>query len=56
LIKKYIKKWFNLYEIKDLKVGANCGCCGAWMPNEIIDKLVWAWSLCDKCVNEGEIK
>ena len=56
MIKKYIKKWFNLYEIKDLTVGAHCGCCGAWMEDEIVPKTSFAWSLCDKCINEGEIK
>ncbi len=45
MIKNLIKRIFNLYDIEDLKVGANCGCCGQWMPQEIVPK-VWAWSLC----------
>jgi hypothetical protein len=52
LILKYIKKWFNLYEIKDLRIGANCGCCGVWIPDEIVIKT-WAWSICNKCI-EGD--
>lgn len=52
MILKYIKKWFDLYEIKDLKTGAHCGCCGSWMPEEIVPK-VWPWSICDKCIEGG---
>ena len=51
MIKKYIKKWFHLYEIKDLTVGSNCGCCGRWMPKEIV--AGWRWSLCKKCEEGG---
>lgn len=52
MIRNLIKKWFELYDINDLIVGGNCGCCGTWMPNEIVPKL-FRWSLChDKCIKE----
>lgn len=50
MIRKLIKKWLGLYDIDDLRVGAHCGCCGHWMPNEIVSKD-YAWDLCKKCEN-----
>ena len=51
-IREKIKDHFGLYDFDDLTVGANCGVCGDWMPEEIIEKD-WRWSLCDKCIEEG---
>ena len=48
MIRKWIKEKFGLYDIDDLKIGGHCGCCGAWIPNEILPKD-WAWGLCEKC-------
>lgn len=31
-----------------LQIGAHCGLCGKWVPNEIAWKP-WAWTVCDKC-------
>lgn len=58
MIRKYIKKWFNLYDIEDLVVGAHCGVCGHWIANEIVERA-WPWSLCKlqdeegNCLNES---
>ena len=46
MFRKYVKRWFGLYDIEDLTVGGHCGCCGRWLPNEIVDKF-FKWSLCD---------
>ncbi len=52
MIKKWIKKHFNLYDIEDLITGGNCGCCGALISDEIFPKD-WRWGLCEKCISEG---
>ena len=52
MIRKWIKYYFDLYDIEDLQAGGHCGCCGAPMPNIIFDKR-WAWGLCDKCGKTG---
>lgn len=48
MIRRWIKRHFDLYDIEDLQVGANCGCCGAWMEREITP-YYWPWSICQKC-------
>jgi len=45
MIRRWIKKWFHLYDIDDLVAGSHCGVCGHWMPNEIVPKIN-TWSLC----------
>ena len=45
----WIKRTFDLYDIEDLKIGGNCGCCGSWISNKIVI-ADWPWSLCDKCL------
>ena len=47
-LRRKIKKAFNLYDIEDLTVSGNCGCCGEKMLGKIMDKR-WKWGLCDKC-------
>jgi hypothetical protein len=47
-LRRKIKKHFDLYDIRDLAIGGHCGCCGEWVPDEIIDKD-WRVSLCKKC-------
>jgi hypothetical protein len=49
MIRKLIKKWFELYDIKDLQSGANCGCCGKWNEKEIVP-ITFPWGLCEKCL------
>ena len=34
----WIKRIFDLYDIEDLSIGGNCGCCGAWISDEIFPK------------------
>ena len=48
MIRNLIKKWFGLYDIKDLQSGFHCGCCGKWNEYEIVPKL-FSWGLCEKC-------
>ena len=52
-IKKWVKKWFNLYSVEDLRVGGHCGCCGEWIEKEIVPKI-WPYSICEKCLNDSE--
>ncbi len=47
-LRNKIKQWFGLYDIKDLQVGGNCGICGEYMPDAILEKQ-WPWGLCRKC-------
>lgn len=49
MIRRWIKRHFGLYDIEDLQVGANCGCCGAWMEREIAP-YYWPWSICQECL------
>lgn len=55
MIRNLIKKWFSLYDIGDLVTGSHCGCCGHWMPNEIVPKSN-TWSLCHKCIDASAVK
>jgi len=52
-IRNKFKKWFDLYDIEDLQIGGNCGCCGKWINDEILEKC-WSWSLCTKCIGLGK--
>ena len=47
-LRNFIKDRLGLYDIEDLQVGAHCGCCGRWVPGEIIEKC-WPWAVCDTC-------
>jgi hypothetical protein len=49
-IRNWIKKIFELYDVDDLVIGGHCGCCGAWIGDEIFDKR-WRWGLCSDCIN-----
>lgn len=53
MLKNLIKKWFNLYEIKDLTTIGNCGCCGSRIENQILPKL-WPYGICKKCINSPD--
>jgi hypothetical protein len=53
-IRNWIKKYFQLYDIEDLTIGGNCGCCGEWIPDKIYPKD-YSWDICKKCLN-GERK
>ncbi len=48
MLREFVKRFFDLYDIRDLMTGGNCGLCGAWIPDEIFDKM-WRWGMCDKC-------
>ena len=47
-LRSFIKGKFDLYDIEDLQIGGNCGCCGAAVPDVILPKY-WAWGLCQNC-------
>ena len=53
-LRNWIKRKFELYDIKDLVTGGHCGCCGAWMNNEILPKD-WPWGICSECT-KGSVK
>ena len=56
IIKKLFEKWLEkhyCYQIKDLQIGGHCGCCGAWIPNEIFPSY-WAIGVCKKCIEYEE--
>jgi len=46
MIRKFIKKWFGLYDINDLVTGAHCGCCGRYLPQQIIPRTNTSWTIC----------
>jgi len=52
LFRQWIKRYFNLYDIEDLRMGGICGCCGVWMPDRIVPKD-WPYDLCKKCYKGG---
>ena len=53
MIRKQIKKYFDLYDIDDLIIGGHCGCCGKWVPDIIAPKL-FPWGLCEKCQKDDK--
>jgi len=46
-IRNWVKDFFGVYNIDDLRIGGNCGICGEWMPDEIFP-AAWRWGLCNK--------
>lgn len=53
-LRERIKRKYDLHDLDDLQVGAHCGCCGKWLPEEIIPKH-WPWSLCQLGIANGDI-
>ncbi len=51
MIRNWIKEFFHLYDIDDLIIGGNCGCCGAWISDEIFSKD-YSWDICKKCISK----
>jgi hypothetical protein len=54
-IKYFIKDTLNnkgYYKIKDLQIGGHCGCCGAWINDEIFPAY-WAIGICKNCMREN---
>ena len=49
------KKVFGLYDIIDLTIGANCGCCGVYISGTIVPRY-WRWDLCNYCANTVKIQ
>ena len=48
--RNWLKKKFDLYDIEDLQIGGHCGCCGAWISDEIFPNNWWdSWGLCKNC-------
>ena len=47
-LRQKVKGILVVYDIKDLVVGGHCGCCGKWLPDEILPKEN-TWGLCDDC-------
>lgn len=52
LLRNWIKKRFNLYDIKDLTIGGHCGCCGVWIATALVP-ADWPYSICSKCLKIG---
>ncbi len=48
MLREFAKRFYGLYDMKDLTVGGHCGLCGAWMPDDIFDKGC-PWGMCAKC-------
>jgi hypothetical protein len=53
LIEKVLSK-FGYYKKDNLVIGANCGCCGKWISNELSHRNdiylgSRVWSLCETC-------
>jgi hypothetical protein len=47
-LRRWIKKYFWLYDLGDLVIGGNCGCCGKWIKDEIFEANE-NWGLCKEC-------
>ena len=54
-LKHWIEEWIVDLVLSRARVGGHCGCCGAYIPNEIFDNT-WAWGLCKKCDMSDKIK
>jgi hypothetical protein len=55
-MRRKVDRWLNrrgYYRVDQLRVGANCGCCGKHVPNEIVED-VWPWTLCRECIGYPE--
>lgn len=55
-IRNRIKSYFELYDIQDLEIGGQCGCCGVWLSNIIVSKLIpkmFRVGMCDSCQEKG---
>jgi len=50
----YLIKKFDLefYKISELQIWSHCGCCGKYIPNDIVPKS-WHWGLCKQCIGVG---
>ena len=49
--RNWLKRKFNLYDIKDLTAGGHCGCCGQWVKDEILPITPFGGiTLCDRCM------
>ena len=47
---RFILSQFDKHHLYDeLQAGGHCGCCGAWVPDEILPKQ-WAITLCEECL------
>jgi hypothetical protein len=45
MIRRFVKRWFNLYDLQDLTTEAHCGICGKAVV-DVVPKD-WPWSLCE---------
>jgi len=50
MFRRWVKRYFKLYDFEDLQIGGTCGCCGVWIPREIVLKN-WPYGLCKNCVS-----
>jgi len=48
--RNWVKKRLYLYDISDLTIGGNCGCCGKWVDKIIVEKG-YEWTICEECAN-----
>lgn len=48
MFKKLLNK-LGFYRVSDLTVGDNCGICGKWVSDEVVEKD-WRWTICGKCI------
>ena len=45
MIRRWVKRLFNLYDIEELQAGGWCGCCGKWLKDEVVPKY-WPYTVC----------
>lgn len=59
-----LKRWLiNLFAnqitgliISEIQIGGNCGLCGAWIPDVLVERA-WPWAVCkDGCPDEPNTK
>ncbi len=53
-IRNWIKKKFDLYDIKDLVIGFTCQHCQTWIPNKIVVLKKWILYTCESCLKKGK--
>lgn len=47
-LKNWLRQKIVNVVLEEIKVGGNCGACGAWVPNCLV-WYIWPYTVCDKC-------
>lgn len=47
MFKRFLNR-MGYYKINEFQAGGHCGCCGVWIPDQVLPKE-WSWGLCEEC-------